>query len=73
MTGMGTPPFDQISIGDKLTIHYLPDAPETNCLGAPKELFENEFGAVLIAALLFPTAIVGVAIFRLRGVGQKQN
>ena len=72
-TGIGAPPFEQISVGDKLTIHYLPDAPETNCLGTPKELFKNELGPVLMVALLFPTAIVGVAYFRFPGLGQKKN
>ena len=64
MTGMGAPWFEQISLGDRLPVYYLPNAPESNCLGDPEQLFSNEIGAVSMLCLLFPTMIVLLLVYK---------
>jgi hypothetical protein len=54
-------------IGDKVTVYYLPATPNINCLGDPQTLFSTEMGPVLLAVLLFPTALVLVLAFRRSG------
>ena len=61
-----SPSFDLTSIGDQVLVHYLPDAPDINCLGDPERLYSSELFPVFGAALLFPTMIVGVLAVRYR-------
>jgi hypothetical protein len=63
-TGVGLPSFDQISIGDTVPIHYLPEHPWVNCVGDPSRLYSDELFPVLGTVLTFPTAIVGALVFR---------
>ena len=57
-TGIGSPSLYEISIGDKVSVYFLPDAPEISCLGDPAELYSNDLPPTLLVSLLFPTAIV---------------
>jgi hypothetical protein len=41
-TGVRLPSFDQISIGDTVPIHYLPEHPEVNCVGDPLRLYSEQ-------------------------------
>jgi hypothetical protein len=66
MTGFGIPPFERISIGDKLPIYYLPKDPKINCVGSPEKLLSNELPPVLGAVILFPTVITAVIAFRIK-------
>jgi hypothetical protein len=59
------PTFGKTSMGDKLPVYYLPQAPEINCLGSPKELFSKDLLPNILIALLFPTAIVGAIAIRM--------
>ena len=58
MVGLGTPEFEEISLGDHLPVYYLPDSPAINCLGDPRQLLRNELPIAIAAPLLFPTFLV---------------
>ena len=58
--------YDEISIGDEVMVHYLPDAPQINCIGDPRGLYLNERSLMLLAILIFPTMIVAAFAFRER-------
>ena len=64
--GMGAPRFEEIVVGQKLPIYYLPKSPEISCLGDPGKLFRNELPPVLLVILLFPSAIVGTFALKRR-------
>jgi hypothetical protein len=64
--GVGTPPIGKISMGDGLSVYYLPEAPEINCLGSPRELLFNELPPLLLVAVLFPSIIVAAVAIRQR-------
>jgi amino acid transporter len=55
---LGAKEFDRISNGDEVIVHYLPNAPEVNCLGDPRRLFNNEGFLTLLAIIIFPAMIV---------------
>ncbi len=63
-TGVGFPSFNQISVGDTVSVYYLPEHPEVNCVGEPSRLYSDELSSVLMVALLFPTVIIGALVFR---------
>lgn len=64
--GHGVPDIYQISIGDAVTVYYLPGDPEISCLGNPEGLYRAEILPVLLATFIFPTIIVVVFFVRLR-------
>src|ERR1700676_3214311 len=64
MAGFGTPPYEKISINDKLPVYYLPKDPKINCLGSPEKLFSDELPPLLLAATLFPSLIIAMVVFR---------
>jgi Protein of unknown function (DUF3592) len=57
IVGLGTPPFEEIALGDRLPVHYLPESPETSCLGDPQQLLRDELPIVIVAPIVFPTFI----------------
>jgi hypothetical protein len=61
---VGSPLFDEISIGDRAVVHYLPNDPDINCLHDPAKLFHAELFPVLGVVLLFPTITVSALAFR---------
>ncbi len=73
IAGIGTPPVEKIALGDKLPVYYLPQAPGISCLGDPGKLFLNELPPVLLAALLFPSAIIAMIAFRHARAGRKSK
>ncbi|HEX3104623.1 MAG TPA: DUF3592 domain-containing protein [Terriglobales bacterium] len=48
----------EIPAGEKVRVHYLPDAPEISCLGNPERRYLSEIGPILAVSFLFPTLIV---------------
>lgn len=58
--GMGAPRFEEIAVGQRLPVYYLPQSPEVSCLGDPGKLLHNELPPVLLVIVLFPSAIVGI-------------
>lgn len=58
MLGLGTPPFERISLGEHLPVYYLPGSPEISCLGDPQDHLHNELPGALVVPFLFPTFIV---------------
>jgi hypothetical protein len=63
-TGKGAPPFERISIGEKLPVYYLADDPEVSCLGNPGQLLQNELPPVVGVVVLFPIIIILAFRFR---------
>jgi hypothetical protein len=59
-------PLNKIFADGKVTVHYLPYAPEVSCLGGPEELFSIEIVPVLIGSFLFPALILIRLAFRVR-------
>jgi Protein of unknown function (DUF3592) len=64
-TGVGptsvanVPPFDQIAIGDRITVYYIPGMPETSIPGTPT-YFVQSWGGLLFVIL--PVVCLGLSI-----------
>ncbi len=58
--GFGNPEFCCLTVGQNITICYLPDNPFTSCLGNPQLLLENEVMPVLLAGIIFPVFTITV-------------
>jgi hypothetical protein len=63
---VGPPSFLHLWIGDTVPVYYLPEAPEVNCLGDPKQLYSDELSYVITGSLIFSSMIVAAIAFRLR-------
>jgi hypothetical protein len=57
-TDFNGPSLFEIAVGDKISVHYLPDEPEISCLADPEELYSSDLVPTLGASFLFPTMIV---------------
>jgi hypothetical protein len=57
--GFGNPGFGVLRVGDRVSISYLPDNPYFSCLGDPHLLLRSEAISVLLAAVLFPSLVLG--------------
>lgn len=64
--GMGAPRFEEIAVGQRLPVYYLPKSPEVSCLGDPGELLRNELPPVLLVVVFFPSAIIGIFVLKRR-------
>jgi hypothetical protein len=62
--GVGFAGGSDVAEGDPVTVVYLSETPEINCLGNPRELYSNDFPLVLIVSFLFPTLIVLMIAYR---------
>ncbi len=58
------PPKASLHVGDPIVVFYLPSAPRVATLGDPRHLVGNELASVLLSAILVPTLIVGVTLWR---------
>jgi hypothetical protein len=56
--GFGNPEFDALGVGDRALVYYLPDHPETSCLGDAHFLLRNESTFLFLVITLFPTFIL---------------
>lgn len=59
-TGRAKPSGREISTGDEVLVHYLPENPKVSCLGDPRKLFETELPTLAISDFLFSTILVGL-------------
>jgi Protein of unknown function (DUF3592) len=64
--GVGNPDVDTLAPGDSIVVYYAANAPATSVLGDPRPRYENELVSVALAALLFPSLVVGGLILKLR-------
>ncbi len=62
------PPKAKLHIGDPIIVFYLPSAPRVATLGDPKYLIGSELASVLLAAILVPALVVGIALWRIERV-----
>jgi len=56
--GFGNPSFEEIKVGDRVKVYYLPKNPEISCLDNPSQLLENETIPIILAALVFPSLAI---------------
>ena len=70
--GFGNPSFEEINVGERVKVHYLPKNPEISCLGNPSQLLENETIPIIGAALVFPSLAI-VLIKRIKKKWVKGN
>jgi hypothetical protein len=54
------PEFEQLKVGDAVSIRYLPDDPSASCLGDPGLLLRNEEQTILGMIIIFPTLVLAV-------------
>lgn len=52
--GFGNPEFDQIRIGDNVTVYYDPQSPQTSFLGDPKHQLQSITRGVVFITVCFP-------------------
>jgi hypothetical protein len=64
--GKPNPPKNTLTVGNTVTIYYLPQAPTTATIGDPRDLLPNELTAVGMAATIVPTLLVGGVFWRTR-------
>jgi Protein of unknown function (DUF3592) len=57
-------PIEQLGVGRSVFITYDPQHPAVSVLGDPKPMLWNETISIALAALLFPTLIVGGWVYR---------
>lgn len=55
---VGVPSLSRSSLGGAAPVYFLPNAPEVNCLGDPKQLFSSELLSVVSGSLLFPSILI---------------
>lgn len=58
------PPLEQLRVGQPLVIYYDPQHPAQSVLGNPKPMLQNETISVALAAIVFPSFIVGTWAWR---------
>ena len=64
-TGSGNPSFEEITIGEKVLVFYLPKEPVISCLGNPKERFKSELMIVILASL-GGTSLILLLIYQIK-------
>lgn len=56
--GNGNPKFDDLKIGDRVIVFFLPNNNQISCIGNPKDLLQNETISILLASLIIPTLVI---------------
>ena len=56
--GFGNPEFENLRVGEAVSISYLPENEEVSCLGDPSELLHHTERFMLGPAIIFPTFVL---------------
>jgi hypothetical protein len=59
-------PKDALSIGDAVTVYYLPNAPDVATLGDPAELLPSDLMGAALGTVMFSTGIVATVLWHTR-------
>jgi hypothetical protein len=63
--GHGNPRFEELNVGDKVTVVYDPVNPDLSFLGDPKDQLNSVTGGVIFITLIFPFfSIIAIHIIR---------
>ncbi|MBJ6726358.1 DUF3592 domain-containing protein [Geomesophilobacter sediminis] len=65
--------FNNLKVGEEVTIYFDPQHPETSLLGDPKAIFKDETIAVMIGGIAFPLLILLTLFFGNREISRKQR
>lgn len=63
--GAPNPSFNEVHVGDRVSVYYDPAGPATAVLSDPHKRSSNEFGFAILVAVLLPTGFVGALLLSL--------
>jgi hypothetical protein len=65
--GFGNPEFEDLRVGDVVSVSYLPENEDLSCLGDPHELLRRTERFMLSTAVVFPTLVLLAFYWRYPG------
>lgn len=71
--GVSAPPFNQVQLGDQITITYLPERPEVSAIGSPEQKLTGHLVSAAVGTLLLLVGLVVLVHPALRQLRRRIN